>query len=577
MAVGITRVADPAGVSSSSNVATYSGVSIGTAAEDRIVVLSVVSELTSASPNSATIDGVAMTAQAATGNLGAVYARNFYIHWPTGTTATFEVTFGANASSTQNHVIVHRVVGSDPVPTAQGGDGSTDMDVTDPLTTGSVTIPTNGGFVGIAAGATDTVAKTWANATEDLDADGGGLRYTNAIRTTAGTVTITVTGGTNNEDGALAWLIFKPGTSVAANSGSYAITGTAATLVKVIPPVPLNAGSYAVTGTAATLRRALILVADPADVEGWDEALWDAGVWDDAGYRIFGTDATLNYAAASRTITADAGAYSLSGTDATLRHAWVVGAGSGSYAVTGQDATLRRALRTALDAGSYSVSGTATTFSRTWRVAADAGSYAITGQDATLRRALKLTADGSSYAIVGTDATLVYTPFGATILGLDGGSYSVTGTDATFARTRQIVGDAGAYVLSGTDATLSKTTIAAEQPIFDPDGASRFEKGKRKAEAERQRWEEKRREAVENAFEKVFGEPVAETQPIKVTGKQRSSAAFIARQQLDAEGVRTSMREIRRLFDEYAAAVEAERLTQIKNHNDAIALLLMVA
>lgn len=224
MAVLITQTANPSGVSSSSNVATYSGVSIGAAATNRIVVVLVASELASASINSVTLGGSSMTA-GTEGNFGAVYARAFYLLYPTGTTADIVVTYGANASNTQNHIAVYSVTGA--AYSATGADQSSDMDATDRLTTGAITIASGGGFIAIAAGATDGTAKTWAEATEDLDVDAGGFRFTTATRTTALTTTaVTCTGGTNGEDGALSYLLFTANTSPTVALGTPADTAT---------------------------------------------------------------------------------------------------------------------------------------------------------------------------------------------------------------------------------------------------------------------------------------------------------------------------------------------------------------
>lgn len=368
MAVSISRTADPAGVSASGNVATYSSQSIGTAAEDRIIFLVVGTELASASPNSATIDygtgAVAMTA-GSQGNLGAVYSRIFYAKAPTGTTADFAVTFGANPNNTQNHVSVYSVVGASFSLTA-GQNASTDMDATAPLTTGSITIPSNGGFIATAAGATDTVAKTWANATEDLDADVGAFRHTTATRTTSGTVTVTCTGGTNNEDGAMSWVILTPGTFVNPDAGSYSLTGTAAT-PKYGKKIAADSGSYSLTGTAATPRYGKKIVADAGS------------------YSLTGTTATTRHAWKPP---ADAGSYSLTGTAATPKQARIVTASGGSYALTGTDADLiytpGGGYTIVAGGGAYTLTGTNAGMVHGWRVSASAGSYSLTGTDATL-------------------------------------------------------------------------------------------------------------------------------------------------------------------------------------------------
>lgn len=205
MSVSIARTANPNGVNSSGNVATYNNADIGTAHPDRIVVVLVTTELSAASINSCTLGGSAMNA-GDQGNQGIVYARAFYLAYPTGTTATIAVTFGANPASTQNHISVYNI--SDAAYSAKGFDESTDMDSTDPLTTGSKTIAAGGGMIAVAGCAADTVAKTWSVAGEDLDADVGSHRHTTWYSTTDATQTLTCTGGTNGEDGALSYLIF---------------------------------------------------------------------------------------------------------------------------------------------------------------------------------------------------------------------------------------------------------------------------------------------------------------------------------------------------------------------------------
>jgi hypothetical protein len=231
----ITRTANPAGVSASANVATYTGASIGAAAPNRIIAVVVGSELASTPIASCTIDygsgDTAMTA-GTQGNQGAVYARTFYLAVPTGTTATIKVTFTTNSpTSTQNHIAVYRIL--DAVYSSTGADQSTDMDATDPLTTGSTTIGTGGLMLAVAAGATDTAGKTWANLGEDIDADAGALRFTTAFSTTAGTATRTCTGTTNGEEGALSWILFADNTSptTALNSPADSATGVSTTPV----------------------------------------------------------------------------------------------------------------------------------------------------------------------------------------------------------------------------------------------------------------------------------------------------------------------------------------------------------
>ena len=293
MAVAISQTADPAGAGSGTTI-TYSGVAIGVAEASRIVVVCVGTELTSGTPSSCTIGGVTANATALA-SLGVMGARIFWLPVPTGTTADIAITFGASQGSTTHHLCVYRLVGAAVEST--GTNTSTDMDSTAPLTTGALTIRGSGGFIGIAACATDTVTKTWANATKDLDEDAGTFRFTTATRATALSATaITCTGTTNQEDGALAWLLLRPG--VTAEAGAYSITGTAAT-PRHGYAVGAGVGSYAITGTDANVHRGLTLVA--------------------------GTET-----------------YAIVGTDPVLKHGWKVAAGVDSYSIVGTDVTLTK-------------------------------------------------------------------------------------------------------------------------------------------------------------------------------------------------------------------------------------------
>ena len=162
--------------------------------------------------------------------------------------------------------------------------------------------------------------------------------------------------------------------SLTAEAGSYALTGTAATLTAT-REIAAAAGSYALSGTAATLTT-------------------------------------------TRELAAGAGSYSLSGTAAALTAARELAAGAGSYGLSGTAATLTYtpaagAFELIAEAGSYSLSGTAATLTATRELSAAAGSYALSGTAATLTytpvTAFELTAEAGAYALSGGDATFNYT------------------------------------------------------------------------------------------------------------------------------------------------------------------------
>jgi len=131
---------------------------------------------------------------------------------------------------------------------------------------------------------------------------------------------------------------------VAAGVGSYAITGTAATLTHQWK-VAAGSGSYAITGTAASL------------LHKWNLA-------------------------------AGSGSYAIAGTAAAVLHGWKIVAGAGSYAITGSDASLVKTGVKILAAGggAYTINGTAASVLMGHVVSVNGGSYVISGSAAILAK-----------------------------------------------------------------------------------------------------------------------------------------------------------------------------------------------
>ena len=229
MTVAITRTDNVAGTTPSSNVSTHSNVAIGTGnITNRKVVICVTKEVAATVLSSATIDygsgDVAMSAVIgnALGNNGAYAA---HLNLPVGTsatTATIKLTWSGTIANTEYKMAVYTVVSAASALSTSGTDTSTDMDSNDPLTTGSSTIPANGGLLAVASCGTDTTTKTWSNITGDLSEDAGAWRHVTGSSTSAGSATRTLTGTTNGEDGALVWLIFNEDLNTTLTGGHFA-------------------------------------------------------------------------------------------------------------------------------------------------------------------------------------------------------------------------------------------------------------------------------------------------------------------------------------------------------------------
>lgn len=213
-AVTISRnAADPAGVTADgSNVTSYATIATGTADPTRVGVAVIGKEVATVVVNSVTIDdGTGARPMIPSGTIATLGNQGVWMYFlpiPSGTAATVAITWSGAITNVQNHMTLYTVSNGAFPPRVSGGATSTDMDTTAPLTTGTQTINTNGGMIAGASCATDTVAKTWANTTEDLDVDAGDLRWTTATRVAALAATaMTCTGGTNGEDGAMKYMI----------------------------------------------------------------------------------------------------------------------------------------------------------------------------------------------------------------------------------------------------------------------------------------------------------------------------------------------------------------------------------
>ncbi len=107
------------------------------------------------------------------------------------------------------------------------------------------------------------------------------------------------------------------------------------------------------------------------------------------------------------------------------------------------------------DAGTYSLTGTAASLERGVLVAANGGSYTITGTAADLEFNRLIAASSGSYAITGTAANLER----ASVVVADAGTYTITGTDASFVKATPIAADSGTYTITGDAADLERASL----------------------------------------------------------------------------------------------------------------------
>jgi hypothetical protein len=245
------------------------------------------------------------------------------------------------------------------------------------LNVSSLLIDGNSSIVNILAGG--TLSKSSGTVTTSY------LNISNNIATGGATWLAPTANGNVDGGGNTGW-IFGGGYTIAANNGSYAVTGQSASLLRSKILIANN-GSYAVTGQSATLLRSKAL----------------SGVY--GSYTVTGQSATL---LRSKALSGVYGTYAVTGQSATLLRAKVLSGDYGAYTIAGQTASLLRSKALSGVYGSYTVTGQSATLLRSKALSGNYGFYTITGQSATLSKSRFLLGDSGTYGVTGQNAVITY-------------------------------------------------------------------------------------------------------------------------------------------------------------------------
>lgn len=266
------------------------------------------------------------------------------------------------------------------------------------------------------------------------------------------------------------------------DAGSYAITGTNATLTSSVSStysLTCDAGGYTITGTTVNPTKGTKIVANGGSYTITSDTQcqidWNANTEPDlAGYKVYHGTTTGVY-----TESVDVGnvlVYVWTGlTNAT--HYFVVTAYDTSLNESAPSAEVSKVINQAAvltynsgdpnvfaDAGLYAITGTDSTLAKGSKIDATTGAYAITGTDVTLTKGFGLTAESGTYIITGEANNLLYLP-DASDYAIQGesGVYNITGGDVSFRFRRQLGLGGNAYVITGTDVTFKRGyTLQAE-------------------------------------------------------------------------------------------------------------------
>lgn len=171
MAASISRTAASSS-GADQNAYTFSSLSFGAEASDRIIAVSIITRDAGTTPRSVTtvtIGGVSATVVVEASNIATNvgFVAIAYAAVPTGTTGDVVVDFDGSDNLLRCGVVVHRIVGSNPTPhDSSGADGA------NPSTT--IDVPADGIALAVSTSGASLPTCTWTGLTEDLETQIGG-------------------------------------------------------------------------------------------------------------------------------------------------------------------------------------------------------------------------------------------------------------------------------------------------------------------------------------------------------------------------------------------------------------------
>ncbi len=263
-----------------------------------------------------------------------------------------------------------------------------------------------------ASGATNTTTPpsrgTWLERLDSNTTSGADTTLTmaDAVRETAGdTGTIQCTAG-NSSRHVLVAAAFKMRAPLAAEDGTFIVSGNNATLTyeegSGAEVLTADAGTFSLSGQAASLERGYLL-------------------------------------------SLATGSFAISGQAASLERGYLLSLATGSFSLSGQAASLERGYLLSLATGSFSLSGQAASLERGYLLSLATGSFSIAGQDASLQRARSLAVETGAFSLSGQAASLER----GYLLSLANGSFSLSGQAASLERGYLLSLTTGSFTISG--------------------------------------------------------------------------------------------------------------------------------
>ena len=244
--------------------------------------------------------------------------------------------------------------------------------------------------------------------------DGGGFVVGYGVKTAAGATGTTTGTVTSSVNASITFSLQAAPNSfnLIADKGTYNFTGNAATLKRAVVLVS-DSGNFIETGNAASLSRGLKLASLPGSFnEDGNNAALAVGriVTGSTGVFSFtGNAATFTKTTASKTLLADAGAFTSTGNDVGFNLSRKLTSSTGTYSETGNAAGLQATRKAMAASGAFTLTGNAAAFGLARKVSASPGNFALVGNNATLGNTYAIQCSPNAFAVTGADARVFKT------------------------------------------------------------------------------------------------------------------------------------------------------------------------
>jgi len=192
--------------------------------------------------------------------------------------------------------------------------------------------------------------------------------------------------------------------SLAASSGTFALTGSAAAL-KAGYRLAASSAAFTLTGTAVALKASRLLSASSGAFVLTGSAVGlKAGRYLSAVKGTFTLSGSAAALLAGRKLAASSGAFTLNGSALAFIHGFRLSAGSGAFVLSGSAATL--AYHSVFVSGAFALAGSAVGMKLTRRLFALRGAFALSGKAVTLHKGRVMALAAGAFVFSGSSITM---------------------------------------------------------------------------------------------------------------------------------------------------------------------------